>query len=364
MSSADLFIGLMSGTSADAVDATLVSFDDIGGVNTIVSHSLPMPEDLKRRIVALQTRASRDVFDVCELDVELADLYAAAVSALLAKTEYEATHITAIGNHGQTLLHFPNNKIAFTLQVGDNHRLAELSGIKVVGDFRRRDIAAGGQAAPLIPAFHKTLIPTAESAAFLNIGGIANISCIDKGRVSGFDTGPGNTLMDAWIYRHKDLNLDREGAWARKGSVNERLLATMQEDPYFKKSAPKSTGQDYFNLAWLDQFSAADIAPEDVQRTLLELTATTASEAISLSGCTSVFTFGGGRHNTFLMERLQALSGNVSIGPTDRLGVNPDYMEATAFAWLAKQCLAGQPGNEPKVTGARGHRVLGVIFPV
>ena len=363
MSGTDLFIGLMSGTSADAVDAALVSFDDTSGVKTVASHSLPMPESLRKRIVALQTRASRDIFDVCELDVELADLYAAAVSELLAKTEYEATDITAVGNHGQTLLHFPNHERAFTLQVGDNHRLAELSGITVVGDFRRRDVAAGGQAAPLIPAFHKTLVSSSESAVFLNIGGIANISCIDKDRVSGFDTGPGNTLMDAWIHRHKGVNFDRDGAWAREGSVNAQLLTAMREDPYFRKSAPKSTGQDYFNLAWLDQFLVADIAPEDVQRTLLELTATTASEAISLNGCSSVFTFGGGRHNTLLMERLQTLLGDVSVEPTDRLGIDPDYMEATAFAWLAKQCVAGQAGNEPKVTGARGDRVLGVIFP-
>ena len=363
MSGTDLFIGLMSGTSADAVDATLVSFDDTSGVNTLASHSLPMPESLRKRIVALQTRASRDIFDVCELDVELSDLYAAAVSELLAKTEYEATDITAVGNHGQTLLHFPNHERAFTLQVGDNHRLAERSGITVVGDFRRRDMAAGGQAAPLIPAFHKTLVSSSESAVFLNIGGIANISCIDKGRVSGFDIGPGNTLMDAWIHRHKGVNFDRDGAWAREGAINAQLLTAMRQDPYFRKSPPKSTGQDYFNLAWLDPFLTADIAPENVQRTLLELTATTASEAIGLNGCTSVFTFGGGRHNTLLMERLQTLLGDVSIEPTDRLGVDPDYMEATAFAWLAKQCLAGQPGNEPKVTGARGDRVLGVIFP-
>ena len=363
MNGADQFIGLMSGTSADAVDATLVSFDDADGVNTMASHSLPIPEGLRRRIIALQTRISRDVYDVCELDVELADLYATAVSELLAQTEYEATDITAIGNHGQTLLHFPNNKPAFTLQAGDNHRLAELTGIKVVGDFRRRDIAAGGQAAPLIPAFHRTLVSNSESVAFLNIGGIANISCIDKGRVSGFDTGPGNTLMDAWTRQHKALNFDAAGAWAREGLVNGRLLGAMQEDPYFKKLAPKSTGQDYFNLDWLNQFSMRDLAPEDVQRTLLELTATTASAAISLSGCESVFTFGGGRHNALLMERLHALLGEISIESTERLGVDPDYMEATAFAWLAKQCLTGLPGNEPNVTGAKGYRVLGAIFP-
>lgn len=363
MSEANIFIGLMSGTSADGVDAAMVKFEIDGRVDPIASQSLPMPGALRDRIIALQTGASRDVFDVCELDVELSDLYVTAVTALMAQTKYTPPDISAIGNHGQTLLHFPNNNPAFTLQVGDNHRLAELTGIKVVGDFRRRDIAAGGQAAPLIPAFHKTLVSDSESIAFLNVGGIANISCINKGHASGFDTGPGNTLMDAWILRHKDLNYDCDGAWARTGSMNEKLLAAMREDPYFRKQAPKSTGQDYFNLDWLNQFLLDGLPPEDVQRTLLELTAKTAAEAIDFSGCTSLFAFGGGRHNLFLMERLEDLLDSVSIESASRLGVDPDYMEATAFAWLAKQCLAGQSGNEPSVTGARGNRVLGVIFP-
>ena len=321
-----------------------------------------MPEGLRKRIVALQTRASRDVFDVCELDVELADLYAAAVSELLDRlsTRQRISLRSAI-----TVKHFftfQTTKPPFTLQVGDNHRLAELSGIRVVGDFRRRDIAAGGQAAPLIPAFHKTLVPNAESATFLNIGGIANISCVDKGRVSGFDTGPGNTLMDAWIHRHKGANFDRDGAWAREGSVNARLLAAMQEDAYFKKSAPKSTGQDYFNLAWLDQFSVADIAPEDVQRTLLELTATTASEGLAAMDAPPFLPLVAA-YTTPPSDGAPAdFAGDIYIETTDRLGVDPDYMEATAFGWLAKQCLAGQPGNELNVTGARGERVLGVIF--
>lgn len=363
MSEADIFIGLMSGTSADGVDAAMVRFEIDGRVHAIASQSLPMPGSLRSRIIALQTGASRDVFEVCELDAELSDLYVTAVTALMAQTKHTPSDISAIGNHGQTLLHFPNSNPAFTLQVGDNHRLAELTGIKVVGDFRRRDIAAGGQAAPLIPAFHKTLVSDSETITFLNVGGIANISCINKGHTSGFDTGPGNTLMDAWILQHKDLNYDCDGAWAREGSMNEKLLAVMREDPYFRKQAPKSTGQDYFNLDWLNQFMLCDLPPEDVQRTLLELTATTAAEAIDLSGCTSLFTFGGGRHNLFLMERLADLLEGVSIEPASRLGIDPDYMEATAFAWLAKQCLAGQPGNEPSVTGARGDRVLGVIFP-
>ena len=353
----------MSGTSADAVDAVMVRFERSGCIDTIASHTLPMPEALRARIIALQSGASRDIYDVCELDAELAQLYVNAVNGLLAKTTHEPAGITAIGNHGQTLLHFPNNNPAFTLQIGDNHRVAELTGINVVGDFRRRDIAAGGQAAPLIPAFHKTFAPTTESVAFLNIGGIANISCIDKDRATGFDTGPGNTLMDAWIRQHKGLNFDEDGAWAREGSVNEKLLTALLNDPYFKKLPPKSTGQDYFNLTWLESLLTDSLAPEDVQRTLLELTATTVGEAIHLSGCSSLFCFGGGRHNRLLMERIKDLTSDVTIESTTQLGIDPDYMEATAFAWLAKQCLEGRPGNDPSVTGSRGERVLGVVFP-
>lgn len=363
MSETKLFIGLMSGTSADAVDAVLVGFEHTGALYALASHTLPIPEALRARIIALQSGTSRDVYDVCELDAELAQLYVDAINGLLAKTTHEPADIAAIGNHGQTLLHFPNNNPAFTLQVGDNHRLAELTGISVVGDFRRRDIAAGGQAAPLIPAFHKTLAPTTGSVAFLNIGGIANISCIDNGRATGFDTGPGNTLMDAWIRQEKGLNFDADGAWAREGSVNQQLLTLLLNDPYFKTLPPKSTGQDYFNLNWLQSFLADSVAAEDVQRTLLELTATTVGQAVRLSGCTSLFCFGGGRHNRLLMERIKDLTEDVPVESTTQLGIDPDYMEATAFAWLAKQCLEGKPGNDPSVTGSRGERVLGVVFP-
>ena len=363
MSGADIFIGLMSGTSADAIDAVMTRFKGDGAIETIASHSKAMPEGLKVPIFALQSGASRDIYDVCRLDAELAQHYADSVDSLIAKTSVERTDIAAIGNHGQTLLHRPDDNPAFTLQIGDNHRLAELTGIQVVGDFRRRDIAAGGQAAPLIPAFHKTLVAPKESAAFLNIGGIANISCIKQGEASGFDTGPGNTLMDAWIRRHKGLDFDRSGTWARAGSLDEKLLKAMLADPYFHKAAPKSSGQDHFNLAWLSALLTDSPAPEDVQRTLLELTAVTTSAALRQSGSQSVFIFGGGRHNDFLMARIQDLLGGLSVSPTNKLGVDPDFMEATAFAWLAKQCLDGKPGNDPAVTGARGERVLGVVFP-
>ena len=214
------FIGLMSGTSADAIDAALVGFESDGTTQLICAHTLELPADLKTRIIAAQTRADTTIRDVCEQDVALSLLYAAAVEALIEKANVPASKIEAIGNHGQTLLHAPEADYPFTLQIGDNHRLAELSGITVVGDFRRRDIAAGGQGAPLVPAFHRTLLAQTETAAFLNVGGIANVSIIAPDRVSGFDTGPGNTLSDAWIRKHQRKAFDAGGAWASTGTVN------------------------------------------------------------------------------------------------------------------------------------------------
>lgn len=363
MSAEDLFIGLMSGTSADAIDAVLVRIADSGYVEHIAHESTPMPETLATQIFALQTGDSRDIHDVCTLDVNLAQLYADTVAALLQKCAVSSSDVVAIGNHGQTLLHYPDSDPSFTLQVGDNHRLAELTGIDVVGDFRRRDLAAGGQAAPLIPAFHRALMQSKNSVAFVNIGGIANVTVLRGEETLGFDTGPGNTLMDAWIRREKNQPYDNSGAWARTGVVNKRLLAQMLADPYFVRPAPKSTGQDFFNLEWLAEKITSELSPEDIQRTLLELTAITTSDAVLESGSEMVFIFGGGRHNEFLIERIQDLLGEVPLASTLQLGVDPDYMEATAFAWLAKQRLQGKPGNDPRVTGAKGKRLLGVIFP-
>ena len=357
------FIGLMSGTSADAIDAALVGFESDGTAQLICTHTLELPADLKTRIIAAQTRADTTIRDVCEQDVALSLLYAAAVETLIEKANVPASKIEAIGNHGQTLLHAPEADHPFTLQIGDNHRLAELLGITVVGDFRRRDIAAGGQGAPLVPAFHRTLVSQTETAAFLNVGGIANVSFIAPDRVSGFDTGPGNTLSDAWIRKHQQQAFDAGGAWASTGAVNESLLERMLADPYFSRPAPKSTGQDYFNLTWLESLRVDELAPADVQRTLVELTARSASDALKASGCERVYLCGGGRHNDLLTERLGSLAAPIEVSDTLELGVDADFMEALAFAWLAKQCLDHSSGNVPAVTGAQSERVLGVIYP-
>ena len=357
------FIGLMSGTSADAIDAALVGFESDGTTHLVCTHTLELPADLKARVIAAQTRVDTTIRDICEQDVAFSLLYAAAVKSLLEKANISASVIEAIGNHGQTLLHAPEADHAFTLQIGDNHRLAELSGITVVGDFRRRDIAAGGQGAPLVPAFHRTLVAQTETAAFLNVGGIANVSVIAPDRVSGFDTGPGNTLSDAWIRKHKEQAFDESGAWASTGTVNEPLLERMLADPYFSRSAPKSTGQDYFNLIWLENLKIDELAPVDVQRTLVELTARSASDAIKFSGCERLYLCGGGRHNDLMTERLRSLVAPIEVADTSALGVDADFMEAVAFAWLAKQCLDRTSGNVPTVTGAQSERVLGVIYP-
>ena len=357
------FIGLMSGTSADAIDAALVGFESDGTTHLVCSHTLELPADLKTRIIAAQTRVDTTIRDVCEQDVALSLLYAAAVETLIEKAKLTVSEIEAIGNHGQTLLHAPEVDHPFTLQIGDNHRLAELSGITVVGDFRRRDIAVGGQGAPLVPAFHRTLVSRTETAAFLNVGGIANVSVIAPDRVSGFDTGPGNTLSDAWIRKHQQQAFDASGAWASTGTVNESLLERMLADPYFSRPAPKSTGQDYFNLTWLESLKVDELAPVDVQRTLVELTARSASDALRASGCEQVYLCGGGRHNNLLTERIRSLLAPIEVADTSALGIDADFMEAVAFAWLAKQCLDRASGNVPEVTGAQSERVLGVIYP-
>ena len=363
MSQLRQFIGLMSGTSADAIDAALVGFESNGTTNLISTHTLELPADLKTRIIAAQTHADTSIRDICEQDVAISLLYAAAVDALLKKTNVSASEIEAIGNHGQTVLHAPEADHPFTLQIGDNHRLAELSGITVVGDFRRRDMAAGGQGAPLVPGCHRPLIGQTEAAAFLNVGGIANISVIAPNRVTGFDTGPGNTLSDAWIRKHQQRAFDASGAWASTGTVNEPLLERMLADPYFSRPAPKSTGQDYFNLIWLENLKVDELVPVDVQRTLVELTARSASDALKTSGCQRMYLCGGGRHNDLLTERLRSLVAPIEVTDTHTLGVDADFMEAVAFAWLAKQCLDRASGNVPAVTGAQSERVLGVIYP-
>jgi anhydro-N-acetylmuramic acid kinase len=274
----------------------------------------------------------------------------------------------AIGCHGQTVWHEPQSDAPNTLQIGDNNQIAAATGVTVIGDFRRRDMALGGQGAPLVPAFHQALLmDSVERRMVLNIGGIANLSLLIPGQpVRGFDTGPGNMLIDAWIWRNKGLPYDKDAAWARSGQVVPALLELMLGDPWFALPPPKSTGREYFNLSWIEQqlqrFPA--LAPQDVQATLTELTALTIAQQVQLNdGCDRLLVCGGGSQNPLLMARLATHLSGTEVGTTDEAGISGDDMEALAFAWLAFRTLNGLPGNLPAVTGAREMSVLGAIFP-
>jgi anhydro-N-acetylmuramic acid kinase len=358
------FIGLMSGTSADGIDAVLVSTD--AEQSTLIhSHHQPMPVELREAILAFRESGPDELHRLATLDRRLADEYAQAVQALLRSADVNAAAVTAIGCHGQTLRHHPQGDAPYTLQIGDPNRLAERTGITVVADFRRRDMAAGGQGAPLVPAFHQArLVSPGVPSGIANIGGIANITLVSaECDVSGWDTGPGNVLMDSWIARHRGASFDRDGAWAASGTVIEPLLQGLLEDPYFAKSLPKSTGPEYFHLDWLTRQLNGTESPEDVQRTLTELTVESLARGLEQAPLTVVRVCGGGAHNALLLERLGERLEHVEVTTTQAIGVDPQEVEAWAFAWLAEQTLAGLPGNVPAVTGAAGARVLGGVFP-
>ena len=290
------------------------------------------------------------------------------MNALLAQEKLRPRDIVAIGCHGQTVWHEPTGAAPHTLQIGDNNQIVARTGITVVGDFRRRDIALGGQGAPLVPAFHQALLahPT-ERRMVLNIGGIANLSLLIPGQpVRGYDTGPGNMLMDAWIWRQCGKPYDKDAQWASEGKVIIPLLQNMLSDPYFSAPAPKSTGREYFNYGWIERHLSAfpGLAPRDIQATLAELTAVTISEQVLLSGgCERLMVCGGGSRNPLLMARLAGLLPGTEVTSTDEAGISGDDMEALAFAWLAWRTLAGLPGNLPSVTGATESSILGAIFP-
>jgi len=361
--SGGLFIGLMSGTSADGIDAVLI--DSRCDATLLASRHRPMPPALREEVLAFRHAGANELHRQATLGVQLADEYAAAVSALLTEADVVADQVTAIGQHGQTLRHHPVGDTPYTVQIGDPNRLAELTGITVVADFRRRDIAAGGQGAPLVPAFHAAHLATPGVAtAVVNIGGIANVTLVSAdGAVSGWDTGPGNTLLDAWVSRHQGASFDDGGGWAATGATNRPLLENMLREPYFARALPKSTGPELFNLDWLHAHLAGDEPPADVQRTLLELTAETIAGAITPASPDVVRVCGGGALNTLLMERLTDRLRPAEITTTEAVGVDPCWVEAWAFAWLAERTLAGLPGNVPDVTGASGPRVLGGIYP-
>ena len=363
-----LFIGLMSGTSMDGIDAVLVDFAGDGPV-TVSSHCRKYPPELRQQLDdALQLPDPRTT-DLSELDRLIGKNFAAASNALLESTGLSPDQVIAIGSHGQTIRHAPDAAEPYSLQLGDAGMISALTGIDTVADFRSADIAAGGQGAPLVPAFHAAVFAdNAEDRVVVNIGGIANITILpappDR-HISGFDTGPGNTLMDVWIRRHRGEMLDANGAWAATGQADARLLAAMLQDAYFRASPPKSTGREYFNQAWLSSYlQEINIEAADVQATLCELTAVTIADAIELHAPATrrVLACGGGAHNDFLMQRLAAALPEMTVESTLAVGVDPDWVEAVAFAWLAKQHLAGRPGNVPAVTGARETVVLGEVF--
>ena len=367
-----LFIGLMSGTSVDAIDSALVSCrgDSVHLLNTH-QHDLPAP--LRERIAAISHSGENEIERMGPLDRELGQLFAAAALELAKKSGKRPEQIRAIGSHGQTIRHRPpsgnNGAHSFTLQLGDPNTIAEETGITTVADFRRRDIAAGGEGAPLAPAFHAAAFAKpGVNRAIVNIGGIANVSLLQGPELrSGFDTGPGNTLLDHWVQRHRGENFDRDGQWSAQGEVSPELLSQLLQHPYFAKSGPRSSGKEDFNLCWLDQCLSGQplLEPADVQATLAELTATSIASAIDSAriGVSEVYICGGGAHNGDLMSRLQRHLAPATLDSTVAIGMDPDWVEAVTFAWLAHRTLAGMAGNAPLVTGARGPRILGGVYP-
>ena len=350
----------------DAIDASLVDFD-VTPLKILASSATPFEPGLKRRIAALVDSADRVALDeLGQLDVALAHAFAAAANSLLHAAGVAATAVTGIGSHGQTIRHRPDLPLPFTLQIGDPGTLVESTGITVVADFRRRDVAAGGQGAPLLPVFHDQVFRSdAEERAIVNLGGIGNVTVLSRGAaVTGFDTGPGNRLLDAWIARHRGLDYDADGAWAATGRCDDALLERLLAEPYLSLPPPKSTGRELFNLPWLDaRLGPADRRPQDVQATLREFTA--ASVADALRRCApnaAVYVCGGGAHNRDLLAALARRVTPNPVASTAVLGLDPDYVEAVAFAWFARRTLAGLPSSAGSVTGARGARILGGIY--
>ncbi len=364
-----LYLGLMSGTSADGIDAALVRFPASGGCR--FEHGLTHAWDPATRaeLIALGEGGELSSLDALgRIDAQIAIGFAAAANRLLQQAGVDRSSVRAIGSHGQTVRHRPLADPAFTLQLGDANRIAELTGITTVADFRRRDVAAGGHGAPLMPAFHLAMLGTAdEDRAVLNLGGIANLTLIPReGTPRGFDTGPANALMDAWCLRHRGEPFDADGAFAASGQLDEALLARWQAEPWFALPPPKSTGREQFHLEWAQaQLGERQISAADVQATLLELTAATVADALlaHLPGVKRVLVCGGGVRNPLLLRRLGARLPGVAVESSAAHGLDPDYLEAMGFAWLAQRTLEGLPGNLPSVTGARGPRILGAIHP-
>jgi anhydro-N-acetylmuramic acid kinase len=361
-----LYLGLMSGTSMDAIDASLVDFDT-KPLRLIVSSATPFDPNLKTRIAKLLECADHvDLDELGQVDIALARAFADAANGLLSGAGIGANAVTAIGSHGQTLRHRPDLPLPFTWQIGDPNTLAELTGITVVGDFRRRDVAAGGQGAPLLPVFHDHVFRNdAEDRVIVNIGGIANITILSRqSTVTGFDTGPGNRLLDAWISEHRGLDYDDDGRWAATGECDATLLRQLLDEPFLNLRPPKSTGRELFNLPWLqNKLGLFARRPQDVQATLLEFTASTIAAAVrQYAPGAALYACGGGARNQRLLDAIGRLVAPNPVSSTTVLGLDPDYVEAIAFAWFAERTLGGLTSSAGSVTGARGARILGGIY--
>ena len=362
------YIGVMTGTSVDGLDVALV--DIASGTPSIVNaDTIALPEALAAALTGLATPGENEIVRTGDADAALGDFIGKAVLACLDRWGVRARGVRAIGCHGQTIRHHPDRPTPFTTQIGDPNRIAEATGIDVVADLRRRDLAAGGQGAPLTPMFHEALFrDPVRHRIVVNIGGIANATMLPAASSSilGFDTGPGNALLDAWIDHHLGEPFDRDGVWGAGGNPAPRLLAMLQGDPFIAREPPKSTGKETYNLGYvLEACEAFDLAPQSIQATLVEFTAWSIASAIRRWGPGSgdVVVCGGGRLNRCLMERLAAMLAHHQLLTSDDLGVDGDALEAAAFAWLAHRRLEGLPGNAPAVTGARGPRVLGAVYP-
>jgi anhydro-N-acetylmuramic acid kinase len=364
---ADLYIGMISGTSIDGVDAVLAEFRD-RRCHIMAATTTAYPDALKVRIGTLIAEPTVTLLELGSLDVSLGQFFADCALELIAKAGLKPSDVTGIGHHGQTVYHHPAGPSPFTMQIADPNTIAIRTGITTVADFRRLDVAFEGQGAPLVPAFHEWLMRSDdETRVIVNIGGIANITVLEPGTATtGFDTGPGNTLLDLWVQTVRGDPYDAGGAWASQGSVDSELLAALLDEPYFSAPPPKSTGRERFNASWLDARLAGVAerpAARDVQATLAELTARTVAESIARATrrCDRVVVCGGGAHNRHLMTRLAEHTGN-RIETTNEYGIHEDWMEGAAFAWLARQRLANDVSNLPSVTGARGQLSLGGVY--
>ncbi|HEX7647354.1 MAG TPA: anhydro-N-acetylmuramic acid kinase [Noviherbaspirillum sp.] len=371
MPASSYYIGLMSGTSLDGIDGVLAEIHGNGDIRTIATAYQPFPEHLREELMALQAPVDNELHREAVCANQLADLYAENVTRLLAEAGIDGDKVRAVGVHGQTIRHRP--EFGYTRQINNPALIAERCGIDIIADFRNRDIAAGGQGAPLVPAFHHAMFGSeSETRVVANIGGIANISVLrTDATVTGFDTGPGNVLMDFWINHHQGKPYDADGAWAASGTFIPALLNALLDEPYLKLAPPKSTGRDLFHPHWLSAKlnGFADARAVDVQATLAAFTAATLADAIVMQApaATSVYVCGGGAYNAHLMRMLeQALQEHkapMQVKSTEVLGVSPNHVEALAFAWLAYRHVERLPGNLPSVTGAKGSRILGALYP-